>query len=78
MCNCIAPRFDADKGNWDKAESIVQTIAEFNCTTGSHIIKFKRGETTCDHEANDKIGFIYNSGLNFIKATGRMQDFVVS
>ena len=71
-----SPRFDAKKGNWDRAESTVQTIAKFNCATRSHAIKLKRGENVDGDETNEN-GIGFYGALNFIKVTGRLKDFVV-
>ena len=69
-----SPRFEAKKRKWDRAETTVQTIAKFNCNSGSGIIKLKREEDDDDTNKNET-GFF--GALNFIKATGRMKDLVV-
>ena len=47
-----SPRFDAKKGNWERAERTLQTVAKLNCTTRSTTFRLKRGQQSEDMEAD--------------------------
>ena len=74
-----SPRHDVKKGNWDRAEKTIRTIAQLNCSGPSRQVTLLR-ETLFVRESGSKTerqGTGLFSALRTIKLTGRVSDFSV-
>ncbi|XP_063679060.1 putative transporter svop-1 [Bolinopsis microptera] len=67
-----SPRFDAKKGNWDRAERTLLTVAKLNCTAGNMTVRLKRGQ-----KSDDNSGLGCCSSLTYIKSNGLLKNLIV-